>query len=440
MTEEETIGPIVSSGLCTGCGTCVSICPTGAIHMVETTAGFLRAQIESELCNFCGLCAKSCPGSHLEPGILTDETDPFTGPVLAAYCGYTTDPDIRRTAQSGGIVTALLRYLLAVGQINGALVTRMPEDGSLRPLSFLAKNQEELRQAQGSKYCPIAANTALQRTFGEDDSIAVVGLPCHIHGIRNVQEHNKIWRKHIPLTIGLFCDRTLSFAAIDYLIDKANLTPDEVKSFQFRNTERTGWPGNVYIKDKKEGHHDVPSKYRRMCKDACTSARCRLCFDKMNILSDIAVGDAWGIREGEKGYSAILARTQRGLDVLESAEEAGHIDLEKVSAEDVFRGQGIDKKRIQWAAYNSAWKRRGGVAPSNHLTELYQRGSETDAGLEPYLEQLDWAEGIATENDRVEIARLIKRNVRDKDLKSQSFLGRIGKTIIHRVFPNRSNT
>jgi len=440
MTEQETIEPIVSSGLCTGCGTYVSICPTGAIHMVETTAGFLRAQIESELCNFCGLCAKSCPGSHLEPGILTDETDPFTGPVLAAYCGYATDPDIRRTAQSGGIVTALLRYLLAVGQINGALVTRMPEDGSLRPLSFLAKNQEELRQAQGSKYCPIAANTALQRTFREDDSIAVVGLPCHIHGIRNVQEHNKIWRKHIPLTIGLFCERILSFLAIDYLIERGKAKRSEVSTFRFKNKLYGKFPGNVCFVSKTGTTYEVSNHHRMECEDACTPFRCRLCFDKMNILSDIAVGDAWGIREGKKGYSAILVRTQRGLDVLRSAEQAGHIDLEKVSAEDVFRGQGIDKKRIQWAAYNSAWKRRGGVAPSNHLTELYQRGSETDAGLEPYLEQLDWAEGIATENDRVEIVRLIKGNVRDKQLKSQSFFERIVRSIIHRVFPNRSNT
>ena len=433
MAVSETIETVVNSGLCTSCGTCVSICPPGAIKMEETPAGFLVAQVASDLCNHCGLCAKVCPGSHLEAGMISKEADPFTGPVLAAYCGYATDPDIRRHAQSGGIVTALLGYLLDIGQINKALVTKMPEDGLLRPVPFFASNQEKLRQAQGSKYCPAAVNAALPWTFKEDDAIAVVGISCQIHGIRNAQIQNKSWKKHIPLAIGLFCDRTLNYGAIDCLIDKAHLVPDKVMSFQFRNTERTNWPGNVYIRDKQGVDYDVSSKYRMECKDAFTPVRCRLCFDKMNVLSDIAVGDAWGVREDKKGFSVILVRTQRGLEVLRSAGEAGYIHLEKISPEAVFRGQGVENRRKQWAAYTAAWKEKGKIVPDCGVNTKYQGNAEKGTALKPYVKQLDWAEWLAKKKNRIQVLRAVNRHIKYKKIKTKLSLRRIGGSLLRRV-------
>ena len=440
MADSETIETVVDSGLCTSCGTCVSICPAKAIKMEETPSGFLIAQVIPDLCTNCGLCAKICPGLHLEPGVLPKDTDPFTGPILAVYCGYAADSDIRRQAQSGGMVTALLGYLLDVGQINKALVTRMPENGSLRPFSFFAKNQEELRQAQGSKYCPVAVNSALPRTFGGGDSVAVVGIPCQIHGIRNAQTQNGSWKKHISLTIGLFCDRTFGYGAIDYLIDKVHLVPDKVKSFQFRNTERTNWPGNVYIRDKQGVDYDVSSKYRMECKDAFTPARCRLCFDKMNILSDIAVGDAWGVRESKKGFSTILVRTQRGLDVLQSAEKAGWVCLEKISPEAVFRGQGVENRRKQWTNYSTVWEKKGRIVPDCCVTAKYQGNVERGVTLKPYMKQLDWAENLAGKKNRIHVLRAVKQHMKYNKIKARLSFLRIGRNIMRRIFLNRGNS
>ena len=51
--------------LCTACGTCVEICPTGCIHM---TPDHEREpiQIDWSRCIFCGLCAATCPMKALE--------------------------------------------------------------------------------------------------------------------------------------------------------------------------------------------------------------------------------------------------------------------------------------------------------------------------------------------------------------------------------------
>lgn len=46
----------IDEARCTGCGTCVSVCPTGAIRLVEGVA-----RIEQTLCRECEACLSACP-------------------------------------------------------------------------------------------------------------------------------------------------------------------------------------------------------------------------------------------------------------------------------------------------------------------------------------------------------------------------------------------
>lgn len=50
----------VNQQKCTGCGTCVQLCPYSAIKLVEDK-GRLRSNIEKALCAGCGACAAACP-------------------------------------------------------------------------------------------------------------------------------------------------------------------------------------------------------------------------------------------------------------------------------------------------------------------------------------------------------------------------------------------
>ncbi len=106
-------------------------------------------QVDIEACVACGLCLSGCGGAGLAPGLLSEEVDPFKGEVLAAYCGHATDSEIHERGQSGGVVTALLAFMLESGRVDKALVNRMPEDGTLRPEHYWAHNKEELYQAKG---------------------------------------------------------------------------------------------------------------------------------------------------------------------------------------------------------------------------------------------------------------------------------------------------
>jgi heterodisulfide reductase subunit A len=47
----------IDEDLCSGCGTCVYLCPFGAIEKDDQG----KARVTVALCKGCGICAASCP-------------------------------------------------------------------------------------------------------------------------------------------------------------------------------------------------------------------------------------------------------------------------------------------------------------------------------------------------------------------------------------------
>jgi heterodisulfide reductase subunit A-like polyferredoxin len=67
--EVEGIVSQVNEEKCTGCGTCVTICPYGA--MEKTAEG--KAKTNIVLCKGCGTCVASCPERAIRLPGFTDE-------------------------------------------------------------------------------------------------------------------------------------------------------------------------------------------------------------------------------------------------------------------------------------------------------------------------------------------------------------------------------
>ncbi|MBE3071069.1 MAG: Coenzyme F420 hydrogenase/dehydrogenase, beta subunit C-terminal domain, partial [Planctomycetes bacterium] len=398
VVRAATVEAVAGAGLCVGCGLCERVCTHGAATVEETPGGLLRARVDADRCTACGECAAVCPGWHLEPGLLPPGADPFAGRVLAACIGQAADAQVLADGQSGGVVTALLGHLLATGRIGRALVTEMPRDGSLRARAFLADGPEGLGRAQGSKYCPTAACAALPDGLGDDGAppVAFVGVGCHVHGLRNALARRPEWARGIALTVGLFCDHVLGFGAMDHLIGKAGLAAADAVGFEYRSKRWRGWPGDVRVLARGGREEFLDRKHRTACKDQFTPARCRLCFDKFNVLADVAVGDAWGLAEDGQGTSVVLARTPRGLEALASAERAGALRLATVPAEAVFEAQRLDKRRAEWAAYTAAWKQIGGLAPDFGLGARHHEPAQ-GVSLVSYRRELRRAAAAAAE-------------------------------------------
>lgn len=359
-SAKRDITGIVDQYLCHSCGSCFASCGHDCIEYKNTVGGYYFPIIDYEKCTNCGLCYDVCPGDHFSDSLkkLTP-IDPFIGEQRNTYVGVATDERIFLNSQSGGAATAILKHLLETKQIAAAIVTSMDMDSSSYSKANIVTSVEELIAAQKSKYIPTNINALMPQILKIDGPIAMVGLSCHMHGLENLLTIKKKLNNKI-IRIGLICDRVMTNRSVDFLT--LQTTKDiNINSFTFRDTFNTKYPGDVTIKDKDNNLKILDSKHRMLMKDFFTPARCLLCFDKMNIYSDIVVGDPHGIEDVDRsnGESLVIVRTQRGEAIVNSAISSSDITLRTTSFEQAIRGQKIDEKRKKWRANITAWKTLG---------------------------------------------------------------------------------
>ena len=353
----KNIEMVVKKDLCTGCGTCAGICPKNAIEMiVDSRKGIYLPQIVQEACNDCGICLNVCPGHEVNFKLLNNEffgqepEDLLLGNYINCYTGYATDYEIRYNSASGGLITALLIFALEEGIIDGALVTKMRDDRPLEPQPFIARTREEIISASCSKYCPVPANIALKEILKNDGRYAVVGLPCHIHGIRKAEKINKKLKQKIVLHLGLWCSTTCNFFGTEFVLKKLGISKKGVEKLNYRGE---GWPGGMSVQLNNERKRFISlSDYWDDNFSSFTPSRCRLCIDANAELADISFGDYRGHDAYQKekiGCSGIISRNFNGEYILQQMLIKKKVEIWKISSSDIATHQSYfySKKRLK---------------------------------------------------------------------------------------------
>ncbi len=344
----QDISFVVRSGLCTGCGTCAALCPQKAVSAqltaismeIDRGRGIYLPRINETTCDACGICLRVCPGHAVDFAALNQSVfsrqpqDKLLGNYTGCYTGHAADRDVRYNSSSGGMVSALLIYALEAGIIDGALVTRMNPERPLEPQPFIARTREEILSATGSKYCPVPSNMALAEILEANpgEKFAVVGLPCHMHGLRKAELVSKKLRERVALRVGLFCSNTNTFPMTEYILKNHGISPEKITKLDYRGS---GWPGkmSIQVENKAIKHIDYEDYIKYHQFGFFTTRRCTLCCDMTSELADISLGDAWFLSKREKdnpGISAIIIRSEAGQNLLDAALIGKAISIQSV--------------------------------------------------------------------------------------------------------------
>jgi len=351
---------IVADDLCTGCGFCVPCCPKGAIKMSRNSAGFFVPIVVDKDCIKCGTCLDICAGPGLNLYRSSQDLsgavnyDALLGRYIKACVGWATDPDISRYASSGGVITALLLYLLRRKIVDGAIVVTMDNENPLYAKAVVATREEDVIHAIGSKYTPVSMSEVIGQilSIAENRNFVFIGLPCHLETLSKAEKRISKLRRSIVLKIGLYCNNTPSVDATKYVLERLKVPVAEVVRIRYRGD---GWPGYMTIELKGNRKVRIPfTNYwdsgfgQFFCRK-----RCILCADQTAELADISLADPWTLdpwafdvkpNKQVRAKSLILVRTTAGQRILNEALQDGFISLNDVDPRKAVQLTTMSKK------------------------------------------------------------------------------------------------
>ena len=187
------------------CGTCEGVCPSGAVRLTWDLRMGYRLSVEAQTCTDCGRCHDACPArastSRRAPGGVSATRAPPARTSSAPGAGSgSAGRQTRRCATqgaSGGVATALMQAALETGVVDAVVAVRMSAANPLEAEGVICRSPEEVAACRGSKYNAVAVNTALRQILEEPGRYALVGLPCHIQGLRLAQRRSRRLRERV---------------------------------------------------------------------------------------------------------------------------------------------------------------------------------------------------------------------------------------------------
>lgn len=302
---------------CYACGVCSIVCPTQSIQFLYSTElGNYQISIDEQLCVKCGKCLSVCPVKKNDVG----KCNGSLGNVLSVYTSYCKNIEIRKQAASGGFITGFLCSLMESDMIDGVLLARRT---LVSGQSYIAKTIDEIIASKGSIYAPVDYSQGLKDLFStECKKIAVVGLPCQIQAVSNIENMSQKIASKIVMKISLVCGKTPSEYAYKYISKVAAFDYNDIQSVKNRGN---GWPGFLEITYKK-GIFQVPYGDKLsmggvlsspfLCRRGCLS-----CVDGVGLSADISVCDAWLPQyksQNSEGWNLVLVKTERANLCLKS--------------------------------------------------------------------------------------------------------------------------
>jgi coenzyme F420 hydrogenase subunit beta len=326
----HSLETIVTQGLCMGCGLCKSIAGADNVQMVMNREGGERPVVTGTVDEpTLTLINAVCPGLHVEgyvhetgvePWEDAPELDPIWGPTRFMGTGHASDPYVRHHASSGGALSALALYLLSSGRVDFILHVAAMKRQPTRTIDHLSFDAAQVMEASGSRYGPAAPLADFKAVLDRGQPFAFIGKACDISAIRNYAKFDPRVDQLLKYTANFYCGGVSEFGKTMDYVRKIGFREEDIAHLRYRGD---GCPGPMVM--KTHGGEIFNFSYNEMWEDEARwqlMFRCKICPDSIGDLADITVADVWPggkpITDGI-GFNGFIARTARGLELLESA-------------------------------------------------------------------------------------------------------------------------
>ncbi len=325
---KELHDEVIETGLCTGCAACVIVCPHDVIGYDHETGGYKPFHLEDELgpgdCTHgvkgCTSCTRACPrlwnwepeaDEHLfgRTRQAAEESGVFSDVLLTRA----SEDTVHAMGQDGGLVSAMLIWLLDHDYIDAALVSFLDgAAGDWKARPGVAATRAEVLASAGSRYT-YSANTLAVREAQDagHERLALVGMSCQSSALP-VMWHRKVGKAAKPFVfnVGLLCSKTFDDAMFDELFEtKYGLAKADMVKMNIKGVFQ------IWMRDG--AYHEISLKECH----AWTREGCELCPDFAAEHADVSTG---GIGK-DNDWTLTIVRTDLGREVVNRMIDDGTI-------------------------------------------------------------------------------------------------------------------
>ncbi|MBQ9588465.1 MAG: Coenzyme F420 hydrogenase/dehydrogenase, beta subunit C-terminal domain [Bacteroidales bacterium] len=273
--------------------------------------------------------------------------------MKTSYIGYATDHSIREKATSGGVGSAIIKYLFDNGLTDYAMSFGFvsPEVG-YKPV--LVSDFSDYKIC-GSIYHEMEFLKELKRQLPKrhgGGKIVLCTLPCQTKAVKRICKD----LGYDAIIIGLTCSSQQDYGATTYLLKRLGVDINDVIVIQYRGN---GWPSGIQIK-LKSGEDILVPNLNSVWTDIFHSRlfiqkRCFHCSNTLNDDADITLADPWlpeYVNSEKIGKTLFSSNTEIGERLILQCLNEGYIKAEEIDNSKFIESQGITIRRKQSYAHH----------------------------------------------------------------------------------------
>ena len=302
------------------------------------------------------MCIKTCPANK--------DLDVTSSYPQQPYLAWINDDEVRLDSSSGGIFTALARYVIS----QGGVVCGAAYDDDMTVRHRIVDNENDLIHLRGSKYVQSITEgifSDIKVYLNKGVMVYFVGTPCQVAGLKSFLK-----KKY---------DNLLTSDLICHGVPSGNLFKEQIKYFErkegkkivdvkFRAKKRFGQGYDIQIITNTGANKffcaELVPYFNGFWKNITLRESCYKCqYASLHREGDITLADFWLVKKcfpdvrTSKGTSLVFVNSIIGENIFMKLANSGDVYIREATIEQALLGQGQLKSPVPRPIERDGYKR-----------------------------------------------------------------------------------